>query len=203
VHSTLEEDIYGVCWYGKRRVRLKSRTAVDDVVYIDPKDWVPIPIASCGIDQELIDAARFAVKENGATSRSTARFWELSGGVVYCGVCGRGMLPSERKRRASEKRSYCYYICPRGRDTRDEGCDHNRHHLAVSLEEQVWEEVSSFLLDPERMRRGLEDLVLADSKRDGELEAAFAQWTDMLTRTEVKMDRLLDLYLEGELGEGR
>jgi hypothetical protein len=113
------------------------------------------------------------------------------------------MLPSERKRRASEKRSYCYYIFPRGRDTRDEGCDHNRHHLAVSLEEQVWEEVSSFLLDPERMRRGLEDLVLADSKRDGELEAAFAQWTDMLTRTEVKMDRLLDLYLEGELGKGR
>jgi hypothetical protein len=81
VLSTLEKDIYGVCWYGKRRVRLKSRTAVD-VVYKDPKDWVPIPIASCGQDQELIDTARLAVKETRATSRSTARFWELSGGVV-------------------------------------------------------------------------------------------------------------------------
>jgi site-specific DNA recombinase len=202
VLSTLEEGVYGVCWYGKRRVRLKSRTAVD-VVHKDPKEWVPIPIVSCGIEQDLIDAARLAVKDNRATSRSTARFWELSGGVAYCGVCGRRMLPSERKRRASEKRSYFYYICPRGRDTRDEGCDHNRHHPAVSLEEQVWKEVSSFLLDPERMRRGLEDLVLAESKRDGELEAAFAQWTDMLARTEVKMDRLLDLYLEGELNKGR
>jgi hypothetical protein len=113
------------------------------------------------------------------------------------------MLPSERKRRASEKKSYFYYICPRGRDSRDEGCNHNRHHPAVELEEQVWEEISSFLLDPERMRRGLEDLVLTESQRDGELEAAFAHWTDMLVKADVKMDRLLDLYLEGHLSKGR
>ncbi len=95
-----------------------------DVVYKDPNEWVPIPIVSCGIDKDLIEAARLAVRDNRATSRSTARFWELSGGVAYCGVCGRRMLPSERKRRASEKRSYFYYICPRGRYSRDEG----RHH---------------------------------------------------------------------------
>jgi site-specific DNA recombinase len=202
VLSTLEAGLYGVCWYGKRRVRLKSRTAVD-VVHNDPKEWVPIPIVSCGIDQNLIKAARLAVKDNRAASRNTAKFWELSGGVTYCGVCGRRMLPSERKRRASEKRSYFYYICPRGRDSRDEGCNHNRHHPAVALEEQVWEEISSFLLDPERMRQGLEDLVLSESQRDGELEAAFAHWTDMLVKADAKMDRLLDLYLEGHLSKGR
>jgi site-specific DNA recombinase len=202
VLSTLEDGLYGVCWYGKRRVRLKGRSAID-VVHKDPKEWVPIPIVSCGIDQNFIKAARLAVKDNRAASRSTARFWELSGGVAYCGVCERRMLPSERKRRASEKRSYFYYICPRGRDSRDEGCHHNRHHPAVSLEEQVWEEISSFLLDPGRMRRGLEDLVLAESDRDRELEVAFAHWTDILVKTDVKTDRLLDLYLEGHLGKGR
>jgi len=31
------------------------------------------------------------------------------------------MLPSERKRRASEKRSYFYYICPRGAIVRMRG----------------------------------------------------------------------------------
>jgi len=36
VLSTLEADLYGVCWYGKRRFRLKSRTTVD-VVHKDPK----------------------------------------------------------------------------------------------------------------------------------------------------------------------
>jgi hypothetical protein len=113
------------------------------------------------------------------------------------------MLPRERKRRPSEKRSYFYYICPRGRDGRDEGCNHNRYYPAVSLEEQVWEEVYLFLLDPERMRRGLEQLVLAESQGDRELDAAFAHWTDMLSKTGAKMDRLLDLYLEGHLGKGR
>jgi len=53
------------------------------------------------------------------------------------------------------------------------------------------------------MRQGLEDLVLAERRRDGELETAFAHWTDMLVKTEVKMDRLLDLYLEGDLGKLR
>ena len=67
----------------------------------------------------------------------------------------------------------------------------------------MWEEISSFLLDPVRMRQGLEDLVLAERRRDGELETAFAHWTDMLVKTEVKMDRLLDLYLEGDLGKLR
>jgi len=53
------------------------------------------------------------------------------------------------------------------------------------------------------MRQGLEDLVLDERRRDGELETAFAHWTDMLVKTEVKMDRLLDLYLEGDLGKLR
>jgi site-specific DNA recombinase len=176
VLSTLEDGFYGVCWYGKRRVRLKSRTAVD-VVHNDPKDWIPIPIVSGGIEQDLIDAARLAVKENRATSRNAARFWELSGGIAYCWVCGRRMLPSERKRRASEKRSYFYYICPRGRDSKDEGCDHNRHHPAVSLEEQVWEKVSSFLLNPERMRRDLEEMMLALCLPKGTTPCAISSWT--------------------------
>ena len=46
-------------------------------------------------------------------------------------------------------------------------------------------------------------MMLAERKKEGELEAAITQWTDTLVRTEVKMDRLLDLYLEGELDRRR
>ena len=53
------------------------------------------------------------------------------------------------------------------------------------------------------MRRGLADLVVAESQTDGVLEAAFAHWTDTLVKAEVKMDRLLDLYLEDHLNKGR
>ena len=53
------------------------------------------------------------------------------------------------------------------------------------------------------MRRGLADLVVAESQTDGVLEAAFAHWTDTLVKAEVKMDRLLDLYLEDHLDKGR
>jgi hypothetical protein len=53
------------------------------------------------------------------------------------------------------------------------------------------------------MRRGLEEMMLAERKKEGELDTAIGQWTDTLVKTEAKMNRLLDLYLEGDLDKGR
>jgi len=43
----------------------------------------------------------------------------------------------------------------------------------------------------------------AESQKDRELEVAFAHWADILVKTEAKIDRLLELYLEGHLGKDR
>jgi site-specific DNA recombinase len=202
VVNTLPDSLHGVAWYGKRRVRLKSKTLAE-VTKRDPKEWIPIPVVDAGLERGLVDAARLAIVDNKPTSKNAARFWELSGGIVYCGGCGRTMLASSRKRVAPRNGHYFYYVCQRGRYSRDDGCSHNRNHPAIELEREVWEPVREFLLDPERMRQGLESLFAEEGEENGHLEATFAYWTDILSKIEVKQERLLDLYLDGNLDKER
>jgi site-specific DNA recombinase len=202
VVASLPEGLYGVAWYGKRRVKLKAK-AKAEVTKKDPKEWIPVPVVDAGLERDLVDAARLAIADNKPPSKNANRFWELSGGIVYCDDCGRRMLATSRKRKVSREGYYYYYVCQCGRYSWDDRCSHNRHHSAVELERQVWEDVSRFLSDPERMRRGLENLVAHEAKEDGSLDAAFAFWGETLSQVKIKSERLLDLYLEGTLEKGR
>jgi site-specific DNA recombinase len=204
VVASLPEGLYGVAWYGKRRVKLKARARAE-VTKKDPKEWIPVPVVDSGLERDLVDAARLAIADNKPPSKNADRFWELSGGVVCCGDCGRRMVATSHKRKVSREgcNYYYYYVCQCGRYSWDERCSHNRHHSATEVEHRVWEGVSGFLSDPELMRQGLENLVAHEAKEDGGLDAAFAYWGEALSQVEVKSERLLDLYLEGTLEKGR
>src|SRR5215217_1764228 len=86
-----------------------------------------------------VDAAREAIKDNQRQSESGDRFWELSGGVLYCDECGCRMtvhatLDSRNGRR------YCYYRCPkRGSHGVHKVCINGKHYRAA--EAAVWTEV--------------------------------------------------------------
>jgi site-specific DNA recombinase len=198
VVAALPEGLYGVVWYGKRRVKLKGKALVE-VTKKDPKEWIAVPVADAGLDRHLVEAARLAIVDNVATSKNAARFWELSGGIAYCGECGRRMLASTRKRPAPTQGHYFYYICPRGRYSRDDGCSHNRHHPATELEALVFEQVRAFLSDPDLMRTGLRELVAAETVEQQRDRFELAHWTEALQNAEIKTERLLDLYLDGGL----
>jgi hypothetical protein len=171
------------------------RPAKAEVTKKDPKEWIPVPVVDAGLERDLVDAARLAIADNKPPSKNADRFWELSGGIVHCGDCGRRMLATSRKSKVSQKGYYYYYVCQCGRYSWDDRCSHNRHHPATAVERQVWEGVSGFLSDPERMRRGLENLVAHEAKENGGLDAAFAYWGETLFQVKVKSERLLDLYL--------
>jgi hypothetical protein len=202
VVAALPDDVYGVSWYGKRRVKLRSKTLAE-VTKKDPKEWIPVPIVDARIDKDLVEAARLAIVDNVATSKNAARFWELSGGIAYCGECRRRMLASTRKRPAPAEGHYFYYICPRGRYSWDDGCSHNRHHRAEDLEAYVFEQVRVFLSDPNLMRAGLMELVASEAKEQERDRTELAHWTEALQNVEMKTDRLLDLYLDGRLDKAR
>jgi len=202
VVAALPDDIYGVSWYGKRRVKLRSKTLAE-VTKKDPKEWIPVPVMDAGIDSYLVKAARLAIVDNVATSKNAARFWELSGGIAYCGECRRRMLASTRKRPAPAEGHYFYYICPRGRYSWDDGCSHNNHHRAENLEAYVFEQVRAFLSDPDLMRTGLTELVASEAKEQERDRTELAYWTEALQNVEMKIDRLLDLYLDGRLDKVR
>ncbi len=198
VVAFLSDELHGVVWYGKRRVKLKGK-ALAEVTRKDPKEWIPVPVVDAGLDRHLVEAARLTIVDNVATSKNTARFWELSGGIAYCGECGRRMLASTRKRPAPAQGHYFYYMCPRGRYSRDEGCSHNRHHAAKELEALVFEQVRAFLSDPDLMRAGLRELVAAETAEQERDRSELAFWTEALQNVEMKTERLLGLYLDGGL----
>jgi hypothetical protein len=109
------------------------------------------------------------------------------------------MLASTRKRPVPSRDLYFYYICPRGRYSRDDGCSHNRHHPAKELEALVFEQVRTFLSDPDLMRAGLRELVASETAEQERDRSELAHWTGALHNVEIKTERLLDLYLDGRL----
>jgi hypothetical protein len=68
----------------------------------------------------------------------------------------------------------------------------------------VWNFVSSVLKDPERLRRGMDEMLdrerALSSRAPGEDEEG---WLKKLSELEVQEERLLDLYLEGKLESDR
>jgi hypothetical protein len=49
-------------------------------------EWIVVP--ESGIPREWVDPAGEAIEDNQRQSANGDRFWELSGGVLYCAECG-------------------------------------------------------------------------------------------------------------------
>jgi site-specific DNA recombinase len=122
-------------------------------------EWIAVPVPESGIPREWVDAAREAIKDNQRQSANGDRFWELSGGVLYCAECGCRMtvhatLDSRNGRR------YCYYRCPkRGRHGVQKVCINGKNHRAAEAEAAVWDLISRLLKNPERLRAGLDEMI--------------------------------------------
>jgi hypothetical protein len=110
---------YGVCWYNRRRVKTRQvgedkperrrYRRVQQTVWRPREEWVGVPVPDAGIPRDLVDAARKAIQYNRPSPQGT-HFFELSGGVFFCGVCERRMAPN-RRRRSPESQYISYYRC--------------------------------------------------------------------------------------------
>src|ERR687897_843129 len=95
------EQLYGIWWYNRLRVRTRQvsepsengrRYRTEARFALKPKDeWVAVPVPYSGIPRELADAARAAIEHNRRPSNAGRRLWELSGGILRCGLCGHTM----------------------------------------------------------------------------------------------------------------
>ncbi|HWS80272.1 MAG TPA: recombinase zinc beta ribbon domain-containing protein, partial [Rubrobacter sp.] len=128
------------------------------------------------------------------------RFWELSGGVLYCAECGCRMtvhatLDSRNRRR------YCYYRCPkRGRHGVQKVCINGKHHRAAEAEAAVWDLVSGLLKDPERLRAGLDEMIeqeRAGTRGNPDQEAA--SWLEKLAEVEQERRSYLRFAAKGHM----
>jgi site-specific DNA recombinase len=201
---------YGI-WYFNRRRYVTKQVSVNGPegrsyrrttkVFDKPRsEWIAVPVPESGIPREWVDAAREAIKDNKRQSANGDRFWELSGGVLFCAECGCRMtvhatLDSRNSRR------YCYYRCPkRGRHGMQKVCINGKHHRAAEAEAAVWELVSGLLKHPERLQRGLDEMIeqeRAGMRGDPDQEAA--SWLEKLSEVDQERRGYLRFAAKGHM----
>jgi len=205
-------------WWFNRAHKTQKRVAVDTPngreyktrsksVARPRSEWIAVPVPDCGVPPELVDAARDAVKNNRSASSAGRRIFDLSGGVLHCAACGRRMGGTSVLDPKTDRR-YFYYVCSRLRNRDTRGCKTKiRSVRADVLEPRIWGFVSSLILEPGRLRRGLEAMIEEEeraSRGDPDREAKL--WHEKLQEAERMRSSYQDLAARGlliyeELGE--
>src|SRR5215207_7633472 len=201
---------YGI-WYFNRRPYVSKQVSVNGPEgrsyrrttkqFDKPRsEWIAVPVPGSGIPRAYVGAAREAIKDNQRQSANGDRFWELSGGVLYCDECGCRMTVHATLDSRNGRRD-CYYRCPkRGRHGMQKVCINGKHHRAADAEAAVWELISRLLKNPERLRRGLDEMIeqeRAGMRGDPDQEAA--SWLEKLSEVEQERRGYLRFAAKGHM----
>jgi site-specific DNA recombinase len=195
---------YGVWWFNVRRItarqvaeagsgerRYRRRTTT----VVRPKEeWIAVPVPDAGIPREWVDAARAAISHNRVPSSAGNRFWELSGGVFYCGECGRRMCPVT----VNATRGHHYYRCPTRQNDGKDACPLSKNFRADEVKPLIWVFVSDLLSSPGRLQKGLETML--EHERNGfhgDPEREAKVWLEQLADAERKRSSFQDMAAEG------
>jgi site-specific DNA recombinase len=209
VAATLNpEGNYGISWYGRRR------TSVKQIVELGPEgkryrrqrgatekprgQWIAVPVPDSGIPRELVDAARDAITDNRKPSSAGSRFWELSGGILVCGNCGRRMTTCRRRRDRTATKYYYHYRCPKRQVEGPDACSHKKNYRAGEIEGTVWRAVSDLMKDPEQLRADLERMIESERRgmrSDPQKEAEM--WSEKLSEADRKRSGFQDMAAGG------
>ncbi len=107
---------------------------------------VPVPVPDASNSLETVLRARRRVESNTATpSKNAHRFWELSGGILFCGECGRRMQTHSPHAAAG----YFYYRCQNRQNGKADRCIMSVMVRTDSIEPKVWNEVRGLVDDKE------------------------------------------------------
>jgi len=216
-----ESESYGVFWFNRTHTTCKKVSVADPdgreykprhYVRKNPREqWIAIPVPDAGVPRDVVDTAREMIRNNRAPSNASRRFWQLPGGAVRCGACGKCMTKYAVPRRG---RIYAYYKCARLLRFDKDGCGPNRvrtNHRAEEVERSVWEFVSGLIRDPEQLRDDLEKMIELERRgAHGNPKREMKTWLDKLAevdserRSYIKLavrGTITDLELDEALGE--
>lgn len=207
---------HGVWWFNRRRTSV-TRVAGEGpdgertyrkrhhVSYKDKGEWIAVPVPDSGVPRETVEAARAVVSEYRSPSKADGRFWELSGALMRCGECGRAMeamVRTARKKSGDGKYVFCYYRCREGNRKRDT-CSNGRSVRSDRAHPAVWDLVSGLLLDPERLRAGLERMIEEErAGMPGDPGQDAGAWRERLAEADRRRSGYLDLAADGLMERG-
>jgi len=208
VAARLDTDkSYGVAWYNRRRVT--KRQVPEDgtegrryrkVQKISEKprsEWIAVPVPDSGVPRSLVDLARDMIKDNISPKKVASKFWELSGGIIYCGRCDR-QLDNQRTRKGVGDGYHHYYRCRTRHRYGPESCSLRGMRRADEIEAQVWEAVSALLRDPEQLRSDLQKVIDHERRNiRGEPQREAKVWLGELAEIDRRRSGFQDMAVEG------
>jgi site-specific DNA recombinase len=206
-------SLYGVQWHNRRKTTTRMVSEPDGnggrryrkrrTTQQRPREeWIAVPVPS-SIPAAVVEAARQRIGENRAQVRKhLTREWELRG-LLRCS-CGASMRTQTT--RPHNKGYYYYYSCSRRRKLR-KMCDCRQASIqAGAVEPVVWEFVRGMLLDPERVRAGMERMIATERETSkGSPEKEARMWSEKLAEAGRKRSRYQEMAAESliTLGELR
>lgn len=174
---------YGLWWYNVRRTKTTKTVMTPEGSYKKRRTYeynpeearVAVVLPDAGIPREVAEAAREAIKYNRRTKKTDRRHWELAGGFIYCGECGRRMTGHNKTSNKGGTSRRFYYVCSR---KHHEGTCANGYHRAEKLEERVREAIMGLFSDQEALEEQIEERIRQERARDPKKEAL--TWTKKL-----------------------
>ncbi len=210
------EKSYGIWWFNRRRTT--SKTVAESglagreyrkrqkTVEKPREEWIAVPVPDSGVPRAWVNTARAAIKDNRPTSSAGDRCWELSGGVIYCGGCGRRMAANRVLQPRTKKPAH-YYRCPTRQQYGRGACLQSTHYRADKVEPEVWGLVTTLLAEPDRLRAGLEAMVAREREEvRGDPNREANGWLRKIAEADGKRARYQEMAVEdlitfGELRE--
>src|SRR5918995_4349641 len=196
---------YGIYWYNRKRHTLKqiAEDTFEGKVYRKKKksvdrprhEWIAVPVPDAGIPRELVEGARVTIKDNCKSSYAGRRFWELSGGILYCASCGRRLVRHTIKGGSNHSgKEHFYYRCHQRWQRDREACQNHKLRRADEMEARVWDTISGLLRDPEQLRADLDKMI--ELERDslrGDPDREQKVWLDKLAEVDRKRARYQEM----------
>src|SRR5205823_4462033 len=131
-------------------------------------------------------------KFNQKNRRTTAKYFYLLGGMVFCEKCQRiytaqTKLPDNKRRRHADS-GY--------RHRTSEGHCQNRYLSARKVERQVWEEVVKVLMNPSHLRDGYQKWSENQEAEVARQQEHLTTLQESITKLEAKRDNLTKAYID-------
>jgi site-specific DNA recombinase len=161
-----------------------------------PKEWVFVPVPAL-VDKALFRAAHSQLEENRSRARQGRRRpGYLLQGLICCAKCGYAYYGKTIRQLGAgrQMRDFVYYRCSGSDGYRFGGeriCSNSQVQGAF-LETTVWREVSSLLMNPERI-----ELEHQESRKGGTLLGNLEILKSQRTKLQHAVERLIDTFTEG------
>lgn len=150
-----KEKSYGVWWFNRERIMRRR-------VVKNGEGGREYRYTTTRVPQVGRGGARGDKTQSRPPSNAGRRHWELSGRILYCGVCGRSMTARTTKGAKDRRKLYYYYAC----HTKEKAACSNRKKVrAEEIETLVWELICDSLTNPEQLREDLERMI--EQERQG------------------------------------